>query len=62
MQTKYKIWDIVSIKTYRYTLITPIIAIRDYWEFHEYIVYWIDIWFTDSEIIWRVDSEWNIIF
>lgn len=62
MKTKYNIWDIIAIKTYRYTLITPIMAIRDYWELYEYIVYWIDLWFTDSEIIGRVDSEWNIIF
>ena len=59
---KYKIGDIISVKTYRYTLITPIIAIRDYWDFREYVVYWTDIWFMDSEIIGRVDSEWNIIF
>jgi len=59
---KYSIWTFISIKTYRYTLITKVIAIRNYWEFYEYLVNWTDIWFTESEIIWEVDSEWNILF
>ena len=62
METKYNIWDIISMKTYRYTLIAPIVAIRDYGEFYEYVVYGSDMWFMESEIIGRVDAKWNIVF
>lgn len=61
MKSKYKIWDIISVKTYRFTLISPIIAIRDYGDFLEYVVNWMNNWFTDTEILGKSDLEWNII-
>ena len=62
MLPKYWIWTFISIKAYRYTLISPIIAIRNYWTFYEYVVNWINNWFIESDIIWEVDSKWNIKF
>lgn len=61
MKTKYKIWDIVWIKAYRHTLISPILYIRDYWDFIEYWVHQLG-WVIEADIIWKMDSEWNIIF
>lgn len=62
MKTTYKIWDIVCINRKDYQQVTTIEYICIYPDDVFYSCKWIWMLLKKEDIVWKTDSEWNIIF